>query len=90
MYVGLTEVWVLHGLLSCEACLMVITQKLVQKVQGFCTDQMLVLTVHKSLPSLPGMSKGKEHKVGKFKKTKKILIVTFITNRVKNKYCTTV
>lgn len=58
--VGLTEVWVLHGFPGCEASLMVITQKLVQKVQGFSTDQVLVLTVHKPLPPLPGMSGGKK------------------------------
>lgn len=59
LLLGLTEVWVLHGLPGCEASLMVIAQKFVQKVQGFSTDQMLVLTVHKPLPPLPGMSGGK-------------------------------
>lgn len=45
------EVWVVHGLASCQPFLMIIAQQLVQKVQSLRTDQMLIFTVDEALPS---------------------------------------
>lgn len=52
----LTEVGVFHGLPGGEAGVVVVTQQLVQEVQCLCAHQVLVLTVHKPLPPLTGVS----------------------------------
>lgn len=52
----LTEVGVLHGLPGGEAGVVVVTQQLVQEVQSLGAHQVLVLTVHKPLPPLTGVS----------------------------------
>jgi len=49
----LTEVRVLHGLSCGQPLLVVVAQQLVQQVQGFGADQVLVLCLDKLLPALP-------------------------------------
>ena len=51
-----TEVGVIHGLSSREAGLMIVAQQFVQEVESLRADQVLVLAVHKPLPSFAGVS----------------------------------
>ena len=46
----------LHGFSGSKSLLMIITEKFVQKVQSILCDQVLILTVNKTLPPFTGMS----------------------------------
>lgn len=51
----LTEVRVIHSFTCSQASLVVVTQQLVQEVQSLSAHEVLVLTMHKALPSLTRM-----------------------------------
>lgn len=54
--VGLTEIGMLHGFSCSEPWLVVISQQLIQEIQGLWADKVLVFTVDKALPSLTRVS----------------------------------
>ena len=50
------KVSMFHSLQCSEPLLVVVSQQLVQEVQGLRTNQVLILTVDKPLPPFPRMS----------------------------------
>jgi len=51
----LTKVRLVHGLASRQSFLMIVAQQLIKQVQRLGTHELLVLTVNKTLPTLPRM-----------------------------------
>ena len=56
-----TNIWIYNitersSVLSSESLLVIISEQLVQEIQGLGTDEVLALAVHKPLPSLTRVS----------------------------------